>query len=196
MSDGRLQYTTYRFPSIRLAILEDFGLYKMLPAPKRAGTLLGGYWNQDQERDVDWVAGSFMMLPRRVFEETGGFSEAYFMYGEDMEWCYRIRDRGWRIRYYPDASAVHLDHSSSDIRWGGRPIATCVERGVDIYAGRHGRLLGTLYNLVKVAGALFRLAYFSVRDLRGGARRDYYRQMRKYYRICLRTHAALAVGNR
>jgi GT2 family glycosyltransferase len=196
MSDRRQQYTTYRFPSIKLAIFEDFALYRLVSREKRGEILLGGYWEQTEERDVDWVAGSFMLLPRQVFVETGGFSEAFFMYGEDMEWCYRIRDRGWRIRYYPDASAVHLDHSSSDIRWGGRPIATCVERQVDIYAGRHGRVLGVLYNLVKIAGMLFRLAYFSVRDLRGGARRDYYRQMRKYYCICLRTHAALAVGSR
>lgn len=196
MVDRRLQHTTYRFPSIRLAILEDFGLYKVLPVQKRGETLLGGYWGQDRERDVDWVAGSFMLLPRRVFEETAGFSEAYFMYGEDMEWCYRIQDCGWRIRYYPDASVVHLDHSSSDIRWGGRPISTCLERQVDIYAGRHGRLAGALYNLVKIMGTLFRVAYFSVRNVSGGAQRDYYRQMRRYYLLCLRTHAALAVGAR
>lgn len=196
MLDRRLQHTTYRFPSIRLALLEDFGLYKALPVHKRGETLLGGYWDQNQERDVDWVAGSFMLLPRRVFEETGGFSEAYFMYGEDMEWCYRIRDRGWRIRYYPDASAVHLDHSSSDIRWGGRPIATCLQRQVDIYSGRHGRFAGAVYNLVRIAGTLFRVTYFSIRNVRGGAQRDYYRQMRNYYLLCLRTHVALALGAR
>jgi asparagine synthase (glutamine-hydrolysing) len=196
MSDRRLQHTTYRFPSIKLALLEDFGLYKVLPVQKRGETLLGGYWDQDRERDVDWVAGSFMLLPRRVFEETAGFSEAYFMYGEDMEWCYRIRDRGWRIRYYPEASVVHLDHSSSDIRWGGRPIATCLERQVDVYAGRHGRLAGALYNLVKIGGTLVRIAYFSVRNVSGGAQRDYYRQMRQYYIVCLRALAALAVGTR
>lgn len=196
MSDRRLQYTTYRFPSIKLALLEDFGLYKLMPRARRGETLLGGYWDQSDERDVDWVAGSFMLLPRQVFEETGGFSEAYFMYGEDMEWCYRIRDRGWRIRYYPQASLIHLDHSSSDIRWGGRPIATCVERQVDIYARRHGRLLGVLYNLVKISGALFRVAYFSVRNIAGGAQQDYYREMRRYYMLCVRAHAALAVSSR
>jgi len=196
MPDGRLQYSTYRFPSIRLAILEDFGLYKLLSRARRGKVLSSGYWEQDEERDVDWVAGSFMLCPRRVFEETGGFSEAYFMYGEDMEWCYRIRDCGWRIRYYPDASVVHLDHSSSDIRWGGRPIATCIERQVNIYAGRHGRLRGALYNFVKITGTLFRLVYFTVRDLAGGARRDYYKQMRRYYLLCLRAHAALAVSAR
>jgi asparagine synthase (glutamine-hydrolysing) len=194
--DGRLQYSTYRFPGIRLSLLEDFGLYKLLSPARRGKVLLSGYWEQDEERDVDWVAGAFMLCPRRVFEETGGFSEAYFMYGEDMEWCHRIRDRGWRIRYYPDASIVHLDHTSSDIRWGGRPIAACIERQVNIYAGRHGRLRGALYHFVKMTGILFRVAYFTVRDLAGGAQRDYYREMRRYYLVCLRAYAALAVGTR
>jgi asparagine synthase (glutamine-hydrolysing) len=193
--DRRLQHTTYRFPSIKLAILEDFGLYKMLPRAKRGKTLLAGYWEQDKEQDVDWVAGSFMLLRRQVFRETGGFSEAYFMYGEDMEWCYRIRDCGWRIRYYPQASVVHLDHGSSAIRWGDRRIAICAQRQVEIYTKRHGRFLGVLFNFEKTIGALFRFGYFSIRNMAGG-QRDYYRNMKRYYLLCLRVYAALAVGRR
>ena len=67
---------------------------------------------------------------------------------------------------------------------------------MDIYAGRHGRLRGALYNFVKITGTLFRLVYFTVRDLAGGAERDYHREMRRYYLLCLRAHAALAVGAR
>jgi GT2 family glycosyltransferase len=196
MPDFRPQYTTYRFPSIKLAVLEEFGLYKFLPRSKRGEVLLSGYWDQNEERDVDWVAGSFMLLPRQVFEETGGFSEAYFMYGEDMEWCFRIRDRGWRIRYYPEASIVHRDHSSSDVRWGGRPIATCLQRQADIYVKRYGRFKGHVYNLVRMAGALLRVAYFSAKDIIGGSQDDYCRRMRSYYLVCFRALAALSVGSR
>jgi hypothetical protein len=67
---------------------------------------------------------------------------------------------------------------------------------VSIYAGRHGRLRGVLYHFVKVTGILFRVAYFTVRGLAGGAQRDYYREMRRYYRLCLRAYVALAVGAR
>jgi asparagine synthase (glutamine-hydrolysing) len=196
MADRRQQYTTYRFPSIKLAIFEDFALYKLVFRHKRGEMLLGGYCDHSEERDVDWVAGSFMLLPRQVFEETGGFAETYFMYGEDMEWCYRIRDRGWRIRYYPDASIIHFDHGSSDIRWGGRPIAICVQRQIEIYARRHGRLLGALFNLVKGSGMLFRFGYFSLRGMAGGNQRDYFRDMKQYYLLCLRAHLAFAAGRR
>ena len=67
-------------------------MYKLLPARRSGELVLSGHWDYAQERDVDWVAGSFMMLPREVFDQTGGFDERMFMYGEDLEWCYRIRD--------------------------------------------------------------------------------------------------------
>lgn len=184
--DGRLQHTTYRFPALGLALLEGFGLYKLLPPARRTAALLGGYWSQDEERDVDWVAGAFMTFPREVFETTGGFSEEYFMYGEDMEWCYRIRDAGYRIRYYPQATVVHRDHSSADLRWGERRVSLCIERQLHIYAKRHGRFRGRLYHAANIAASLFRLAYFSLRSLVAGGDAKYYRDRRRYSMLSLR----------
>jgi len=194
--NGRLQHSTYRFPSIGLALLENFGLYKLLPARRRGEILLGGYWNQVAERDVDWVAGAFMLLPRAVFEKTGGFSEAYFMYGEDMEWCYRIRDAGWRIRYYPQASLVHRDHSSAAIRWGDQRIAICIKRQVDIYEKRHGRAHSVVFQLVHTGGALFRTVYFTVMGALGGRNALYYRDMRRYQLLSFRVYAGLLLEQR
>jgi asparagine synthase (glutamine-hydrolysing) len=196
MADRRLQYSTYRFPSLKLAVLEDFGLYKLLPHAKRGKLLLTGYWNHDEERDVDWVAGSFMLLPRKVFEDTNGFSEKYFMYGEDMEWCDRIRRLGWRIRYYPQARIVHLDHASSALRWGDERIAICVRRQVDFYVGRHGRRMGQVYNFVKLTGMSLRFASFSLRSALNGRANRYDRDMKRYYLRCLRVHALLSLGER
>src|SRR4029079_17667341 len=105
----------YRFPSVALSAVEGFGLYKFLPRARRGALLLAGYWEESEEREGDWVSGAFMLMPRTVFDTTGGFSEAFFMYGEDLEWCYRIRAAGFRIRHFPEASLVHLDHSSSNL---------------------------------------------------------------------------------
>ncbi len=194
--DGRVQQSTYRFPSLRLALLEDLGFYKFLSPKRRGTTLLAGYWAHDEERDVDWVAGAFMLFPRAVFDETGGFSEAYFMYGEDMEWCFRIREAGWRVRYFPDTSIVHLDHSSSAIRWGEKRIAICIERQLDIYESRNGRLRGAAFRLVKTAGMMVKVAYFSLRGLLSGAQNEYHRGMSRYYLLSLKVHAHLLVRRR
>ena len=56
---------------------------------------------------VDWVSGSFMMVRRQVFEELGGFDETYFMYGEDVDLCWRAHRAGWGVAYVPSASVTH-----------------------------------------------------------------------------------------
>jgi asparagine synthase (glutamine-hydrolysing) len=196
MRDGQLQYSTYRFPRLDLAVIEEFVLYKFLPRAEQGRLLLAGYWEQDEERDVDWVSGAFMLLPRKVFEQTAGFSEAYFMYGEDMELCYRIREAGWRIRYYPQASIIHLDHSSSAVRWGDRRVAICIERQLDIYRKREGRFKGSLFHGVKLGGSAIRIIYFTLRSVLSERSDGYYAEMRRYHLLSLRVHASLVLGLR
>jgi GT2 family glycosyltransferase len=189
--DGSLQHSTYRFPSLSLAILEDMALYKFLSPAKRGDLLLAGYWDQSEERDVDWVSGAFMLLPRVVFERTAGFSEAYFMYGEDMEWGWRIREAGWRTRFFPQASITHLDHRSSAVRWGDRRIAICIERQLDIYERRYGLFWGLCFNAVRISGAAIRTVYFAIRGIGRGVNREYYHTMRRHSLLSLRTHILL-----
>jgi GT2 family glycosyltransferase len=193
--DGRLQHSAYRFPSVRLALFEGTGIYKLLP--RRAGAiLLGGYWDYEDERDVDWVAGAFMLLPREVFAQTGGFDERLFMYGEDLEWCYRIRDLGWRIRYYPDAALVHVDHASSEIRWGDERVALCLRRQRDIYAERRGDLRATVLMAIGVVSTALRTGYYAARIAAGGPRSDAYRQMQRHQRSALRIMLSLTLNRR
>jgi GT2 family glycosyltransferase len=193
--DGRLQHTTHRFPSLRLAAFEDLGMYKLMPwiAP---GALLRGYWDHASERDVDWVIGAFMLLPREVFEQTGGFDERLFMYGEDMEWCHRIRARGWRVRFYPSASIMHWGHASADIRWGDERIALCLERDRDFYREHHGRVLTMLFMGIHVLGAALRTLYYSARAKLGGAQAAPYRAMQPAVASTLRILVSLAAGRR
>lgn len=193
LPDGRTQHSTYRFPSLRLALLEDLGFYKFLPAERAGKALLGGYWAHDEEQDVDWVAGAFMLMPRKVFEATGGFDERLFMYGEDLEWCYRIQDAGWRIRYFPDAAILHHDHASSDLLWGDKRITVCLQRQRDIYRERHGAVNGALLLAVRITGQALRTAYYSLR-VKVGPRRETYVPHHRYSVHALRTLISLARG--
>jgi GT2 family glycosyltransferase len=63
--------------------------------------------------EVDWVMGALVLLKRKVWENTAGFDEKYFMYGEEVEWMYRIKDAGFSIRYIPQAEATHMGGASS-----------------------------------------------------------------------------------
>jgi N-acetylglucosaminyl-diphospho-decaprenol L-rhamnosyltransferase len=65
-------------------------------------------------RDVDWVSGACFAVRRAAFDEVGGFDESYFMYSEDVDLCWRLRRRGWRVAYAPAAEVVHVQGLSTD----------------------------------------------------------------------------------
>jgi asparagine synthase (glutamine-hydrolysing) len=194
--DGRLQYTAYRFPTLARALFEGLGLYKLTSSEFAAEMLLGGYWDHARERDVDWVAGSFMLLPRRVFEVTGGFDERFFMYGEDLEWCYRIRDHGWRARFFPQARIVHYDHQSADLKWGDERVARCLVTERDVYAARYGTVAAWALLLARLSGQTLRVAYYSLRLRLPGRRSQRYEPMQRHAVISARALAAMALGRR
>ena len=195
LEDGRVQHTARRFPSVSLSLIEDLGLYKLMSKRRAGETLLSGYWDHADERDVDWVSGAFMLMPRRVFEVTGGFDERLFLYGEDLEWCQRIRDNGWRIRYFPEATIRHFSHASADMLIGEERIAICLRRERDIFRERHGRLRGALFLVVKITGASLRTAWYTIRRS-FGTRRDQYRGMQIAAWRSLRALLGLAMPSR
>ena len=59
--------------------------------------------NYNKIQTVDWLIGAFIMVSRKAYEATGGLDESYFLYAEDLDWCTRIRQKGWEIVYYPKA---------------------------------------------------------------------------------------------
>ena len=69
---------------------------------------------RDDRRTVDWVSGACFLVRRAAFEQVGGFDEAYFMYAEDVDLCWRLGRAGWRVAYVPAAEVTHLQGVSTD----------------------------------------------------------------------------------
>ena len=61
-----------------------------------------------REQDVDWVVGSFLMMRRACYEDVGELDERFFIFDEDVDWCFRARRLGWKVRYWPGARMVHV----------------------------------------------------------------------------------------
>ncbi len=60
------------------------------------------------ERDVPWACASFLLVRRECLEQVGGFDERFFIYDEDIDWCFRIWEKGWQIRFWPGARFIHI----------------------------------------------------------------------------------------
>ncbi|MBF8248232.1 MAG: glycosyl transferase family 2, partial [Bacteroidetes bacterium] len=112
--DGTFQLACRRgFPTPWVAFTKIFGLSKLFPRSSWFGKYNLTYLNTEETYEVDSVSGSFMMLPREVLEKVGGLDEEFFMYGEDLDWCYRIQQSGWKIFYVPLTQIIHYKGEST-----------------------------------------------------------------------------------
>jgi GT2 family glycosyltransferase len=66
-----------------------------------------------KERELDWVTGAFFMIRRKTFLDTGFFDEDYFMYTEEVDYCYRVKSKGWKVYFLPKWSIIHFGGASS-----------------------------------------------------------------------------------
>ncbi len=88
---------------------------------------------------VDWVHGAFMLCRRSALEEIGGFDPDYFMYAEDMDLCYRLRRKGYRVAYVDEAAAVHVGQASSAKLFGAKPTAQILRSTILFFRKHRGR---------------------------------------------------------
>ena len=88
-------------------------LSRLFPGNRRFGQYNLTYLDERQETEIDSPCGAFMMVRRKVLEEVGLLDEAYFMYGEDLDWAFRIKAAGWRIMYTPATTVQHRKRASS-----------------------------------------------------------------------------------
>ncbi len=112
--DGSLQLACRRsFPSPWVSFTKTIGLSAVFPRSRLFGRYNLTYLDPDEIHEVDALSGSFMMVRREVYERVGGLDESFFMYGEDLDWCYRIQQAGWKIYYVPSTQIIHYKGESA-----------------------------------------------------------------------------------
>lgn len=113
-SDGTLQLACRRsFPTPWTAFTKTFGLSTLFPGSKLFAQYNLTYKNPDETYEVDAISGSFMMIRRSVYEKIGDLDESFFMYGEDLDWCFRVKKAGWKVFYVPTTSIIHYKGEST-----------------------------------------------------------------------------------
>jgi GT2 family glycosyltransferase len=116
-TDGTLQHSCRRsIPTPSVAFYYLSGLSYLFPKSKRFGRYHLTYMDEDETAQVDVISGSFMFMKRELFNEIGGFDKRFFMYGEDIDLCYRITQAGYGVWYYPHIKIIHQKGKSSSKR--------------------------------------------------------------------------------
>jgi GT2 family glycosyltransferase len=160
-SDTSTQVSVGRFPGILYAFLSNTGLGLLLPSGLRGKILAGRYFDYTKQSEVDRVMGACMILRKDVYKHIGGLNTDYFMFSEDMEWCYRIKKAGYKIVYTPSSLVMHHFNKS-----GASGSARRYERMYknyysfcDTYLGKTG---STVVRILNIMGLLLRYTAYKL----------------------------------
>jgi N-acetylglucosaminyl-diphospho-decaprenol L-rhamnosyltransferase len=105
--DGSVQYSCRTFYDLKTLLLRRSPLRQIFPRHPAVRRHLMMDWDHATVRDVDWVIGGCVMLSREVLDEVGLFDERYFLYFEDVDFCYRLHRHGYAVLYEPGIAAIH-----------------------------------------------------------------------------------------
>ena len=149
-SDGSLQKNGARFPSLMGEFLAVSGLKRL--AAHRC-EMRYGYGRDDFERDceVDSISGACIVVRRTVIEKVGPLDPDFFMFYEEVEWCHRIRRRGWKVYYVPEARVTH--HWMGSVKQSPKRMTSQLFRSQPLYYRKtSGPLAARLSMAIMVIG--------------------------------------------
>jgi GT2 family glycosyltransferase len=114
LPDGKLDLACRRsFPTPEVAFYRLVGLSRLWPASRRFGRYNCTYLDPNEEAEVDSVMGAFMLVRAEAIAQAGLLDTRFFMYGEDLDWAYRIKNAGWRVLYDPGVEIMHVKRAAA-----------------------------------------------------------------------------------
>lgn len=136
--DGSLQLDSRRsLPTPMAAFCKMAGLGRLFPKSRRFAHYNMTYLDPDQTTEVEVLSGSCMMVRKQTMDQVGILDEDYFMYGEDIDWCYRIQTAGWRIFYVPTTEIIHFRGESG--RAEPMRVLYSKSKAMSIFVSKHMR---------------------------------------------------------
>lgn len=112
-SDKSVQASGGHFPTLCNVFAWQFFIDDLPFIGKSISSFHPQIGSYDRNREMDWVTGAFMLIPKNVFDKVGGFDENIFMYTEEMELCYRLHKIGYKTIYHDSPAIIHLGGASS-----------------------------------------------------------------------------------
>ena len=173
-NDGSLQGTGGYFPSLIRVFswmtIQDIPFVDSLIKPfhpMKSKSFRKGDAFYKEEKELDWVTGAFLLTRKKIMDKVGYFDEDYFMYTEEVDYCYRVKKEGWKIFYVPSISVIHLGGASGI---SGENVIN-EYRGVKLFYQKHyPSWQYPLLRLFLKIGALWRMFVFGLLEGRGSAK--------------------------
>jgi GT2 family glycosyltransferase len=183
--DGKLQRSCRGFPTVWNMFCRAMALDAMFPRVKICSGYAMKYWPQENLRPVDILTGCFWLVRREALNQVGMLDESFFMYGEDMDWCKRFWNGGWKLMFVPSAEAIHYGGASSS----NAPVRFYIERqraDLQYWTKHHHWPAVASYFLISCAHLVLRsIGYTFALGFARGKRQAYSHKVRRSL-ACLR----------
>jgi GT2 family glycosyltransferase len=168
--DGRLQHSVYRFPTAAGAAVVCFA-----PARWQRGRLGRRWWLEgaaphDESGPVDWAIGAVHVVRAAAVDPSAVYSERWFMYVEDIELCWRVRQHGWRVRLEADVSVPHVGNAAGEQAWGTGRERRYWAASYDFQRLARGPVRARAWAVVNTLGVVYRLVVSALGGRRQQAR--------------------------
>lgn len=180
-TDGTTQSSRRHFPSKALAFFESTWLQSLAPQ-SMLDDFYVRYAPDDAVMDVDWVQGSALMARREVYEQIGDLDTGYIMYSEELDWCKRAKDFGWRVVYLGSAQITHHGGKSSEQVTPHKHIYFQQSK-LRYYRKHHGDAFAAALRVFLLLSYLWQLAVEGVKGVIGHKRDVRRERMRLYWQV-------------
>lgn len=156
-ADGTVQPSCESFLSLSNFLIENLFLEKVFPRSPILGRPHLSYFNYDRVMPVDSVKGAFLMIRRSTMENIGMLDESFFFYAEEMDWCYRAKQKGWQVYFTPEAEVIHYGGKSGDPLSPNMFVQLHRAR-YQFYRKHHNAFFSFVARCIMACGAVLRVA--------------------------------------
>ncbi len=168
-TDGTLQPSTTSFPNVikdSVGLLLKGNFLKNTPRARywlsKIGKLLGQQASRFDDhaeiKEIDYPRGACFTIRRQVIGQIGVLDEDYFFTGEELDYCYRAKQKGWKVYYYPEVAVIHHDHGASKRVMGKVLVQT--RKSALIFYQKHYSKMTTILMTAGVTVALLLSIFF------------------------------------
>jgi hypothetical protein len=177
--DIETRFISKKFPSLNRLFFEMFYLDKIFSWSDVLNSYYGANFDYDKEQYVDTVSGACFVIKREVIDKIGLLDEKFFLYFEEIEWCYRTVKMGYKILYEPSATITHLGGKSS-AKKRRRSIEAYYESQLYFFRKHYGSRVAAALYIINILGFTFRIfmaPFYIIKD------KNFYKTSRHFWAL-------------